>query len=244
MVPGSFNIYFFFLDALKIVVCFSFMIATMYLPIAEKEIAENWQNPSIRNKDIFGKLLLSLFQGIIFLLLSTVFLGVFYLTGYPKIYEQQYLDEFNGLCPLGYVPTTSEAIIYACIIFLILISLFTSIFWYYSRIVKVTGYKEDKKTIKLDIIRLLLGLIINLLIWGVLLPVFFDQAFIDILYPEQSTRYELLGAIFSSKPHLFLLIQLGVIILLNIFYIIDGLLANKKRKNFVEIDLIETAIES
>ena len=215
-------------------------MAGIYLLVGEKETAENWQKASIRNKDIISKLLLSILEGMIFLIIPIVILGILYLTGFAYDYEQTYLAEHAGESPLRYMPTPAEAGIYSCIILLTLVSLFTSIYWLYSRCGKITGYRVKEKVMKVDIYRLMVGIVLNFLIWGVIFPVLLDNTFFDIVYPDSSTRFELLKEIFSSKPYLFLLIQLGIIFSLNLYYLIDGLLANKKRQNFVEIDLIDT----
>ncbi len=91
---------------------------------------------------------------------------------------------------------------------------------------------------KVDITRSMMGVMVNFFIWAVIIPVL-DVVFFDIVYPERSDRFEFLKEISSSKPYLYLVIQLGFILLVNLYYVIDGLLANKRRKNFVKIDLTD-----
>ncbi len=238
---GFFNAFFFFLSSLKYVICFMFFISAIILMVGDEETTKNWQNTSVRNKDIKGKFLYSLIDGTILLVISAAILGILYLSGIPYDLEQTYLDENPGASsPLRYIPTTQAAFIYAFIIVLMLLSMFTGIYWLYSRCSKVIGFRRHENVMKVNIIRVLVGMIINLLIWAVMLPVCFDVAFFDIVYPERSARFQLLGEVFSTKPHLYLLIQLGIILLLNIFYIVDGLIASKKRTNYVDLEFLDT----
>ncbi len=235
---GNFNILYYIQSVLKYVVCFSIFVAGLYLMVGDKETAENWQKASIRKKDIIGKLQLSILEGIIFLVIPSVILGIFYLTGFPYDYEQTYLAEHTGESPLRYIPTTVEAVLFSGIILLTIVSLFTSIYWFYSRCGKVIGYRDNEKEMKVDITRAMIGVMVNFFIWAVIIPVL-DVVFFDIVYPERSNRFEFLKEISSSKPYLYLVIQLGFILLVNLYYVIDGLLANKRRKNFVKIDLTD-----
>ncbi len=162
---GYFNLFYYFLSVLKYVISFSFFIATVYFMVADKETSENWQNRTVRNKDILGKLLLSIIEGAIFLAISTAILGIFYLTGFPYKIEQTYLAEHTGASPLRYVPTAVEAIIYSFIILMMLISLITSIYWYYSRCVKVIGFRKREKVMKINIVRAIIGFLANFALW-------------------------------------------------------------------------------
>ena len=174
---GTFNVYYFFLNVFNHFVCFTIFIAGFYILIGSKDAIENWQVASLRKEDMFAKLQLSLFEGALFLVFQFILFGIFYLTGLPKTYEQTYLSQFTGECPISYIPTYQEAIIYGFIIFLTIISLFTSIFWLYSRCVTFTGFNDEENLFKINPTKMLLAIVGNFIIWSVFIPIFFDVAF-------------------------------------------------------------------
>lgn len=240
MTAGIFNVYYYFLDILKIVFFFSIFMATAYFIVSDKETYDNWHDRSYRNKDLLGKLVIAVIEGILFLIISTAILGLFYLSGFTYEYEQNNFPGGPSTSPLRFIPSPLEGMLFAFIILLQVVALFTSIYWYYSRCWKVIGFNKYKKVIKIDIIRSMSGLVINILIWG-LSPILLDNVYFNFIYPDAYPNFHFLdGSIFSTQPYLYLLVQLGLLVAFNLFYIIDGILANKRRTNFIEIDPLTT----
>lgn len=66
IVIGGGNLFYYFLDILKIVFVISTSMALVYFAIADKEDYENWDQQSYRKKAINEKLLLALLEGIFF----------------------------------------------------------------------------------------------------------------------------------------------------------------------------------
>ncbi|MGC9778857.1 MAG: hypothetical protein HZR80_06400 [Candidatus Heimdallarchaeota archaeon] len=240
MATGIFNVYYYFLDILKIVIFVSIIMATAYFIVGDKEMYVNWHDRSYRNKDLQGKLVLAVLEGMLFLIVSTAILGIFYLFGFPYEYEQKNFTGGPSTSPLRFIPSPLEGMLFAFIIVLQVVALFTSIYWYYSRCWKVIGFNKYKKVIKIDLIRSMSGLTINVLIWA-LSPIQLDNAYFNFIYPDAYPNFHFLdSSIFSSQPHLYLLVQLGLLVALNLFYIIDGIIANKRRTNFIDIDPLAT----
>ncbi|NHJ87605.1 MAG: hypothetical protein FK734_19245 [Asgard group archaeon] len=241
MVTGNFNAYFYFLDIFKVVIFCALLWASAYFIVADKETFENWNNPSFRKKDLLGKLVLAAFEGIIFLLISTIIFAIFRFSGFPYQYVTEHFPGGATASPLRYTPSVIDGILIAGIIILQIITIFSSIYWYYARCWKIIGFNEEKKIIKISL-RFLIGLIINISFW-MFSTVILDQVYFNFIYPEAYPNFHLLeNSIFATKPYLFLILQLVSIILLNIFYVIDGIVANKRRTNFIEIDPIESII--
>ncbi len=240
MATGIFNVYYYFLDILKIVIFFSMVMATAYFIAGDKEMYINWHDRSYRNKVLQGKLVLAVLEGMLFLIVSTAILGIFYLSGFPYDYEQKHFPGDASTSPFRFSPSSLEGLLFAFIILLQVVALFTSIYWYYNRCWKVTGFNKYKKIIKIDLIRGLVPLIINMLIWGLFL-VLLDHVYFNFIYPEAYPNFHFLdGSIFSTQPYLYLFVQLGLLVAINLFYIIDGIIANKRRTNFIDIDPITT----
>jgi len=228
-------VYYYFLDILKIVIFFSMIMATAYFVVGDKEMYDNWHESSYRNEDLLGKLVLTVLEGVLFLIVSSAILGIFYLSGFPYDYEQKYFLGGPSTSPLRFSPSLLEGLLFAFIIFLQVISFFISIYWYYSRCFKIIGFNEYKKVIKLDY-KFLIALLINGSIW-VLSTIFLDHVYFNFIYPDAYPNFHFLdGSIFSTQPYLYLLVQLGILVALNLFYIIDGIIANKRRTNFIDID--------
>ncbi len=233
-ISGSFNIFFFTLSTLKMTVVYSLSFSVVYFLIADRETAENWQDSSTRNENIKGKILLSIKEGAILLVISFIIFTIVLLTGFPQNYEQSYLEENVGVAyPFSYIPSTVELILFVLITIISLISIFTSIYWFYSRGMVITGYLSEKKMMTPESKRFLLCWFANVLPW--IFFVLLDGIFLDVRYPDFSTRYLSLKEIFAGKAYFILLIQLVILLVLNAFYIIDGIIANKKRKNFLVI---------
>ncbi|MHA1155870.1 MAG: hypothetical protein ACTSQK_07140, partial [Candidatus Heimdallarchaeota archaeon] len=72
------------------------------------------------------------------------------------------------------------------------------------------------------------------------LTVFLDELFISTKFPDILASWDKYDTVFASNPEILLVIELAIIVLLNIFYITDGLLANKFRTNFVDNDMPKT----
>lgn len=235
---GYSNPFYYFLDIVKVVMIFTIVISCGYLVVLDKASAFKWQDPTVRNVDIFAKIVLSIFEGMLFFVVSTAIYGLLFLTKIPFTAEQTYLEEFGGVSPLRYIPTPIEAFLYISCILLTLLALITSVYWVYSRGVKIVGYNDEKNCPFLDIFRIFPVVFINYPIWAMLLICFFgDVTYHSLLFPNAHPNFYFLdNSIFASQPQLFLLVQLGLLVALNFFYILDGFLANQRRKNFVDID--------
>ena len=229
---GGGNLFYYFLDILKIAFVISTSMALMYFAVADREDYENWDQQSYRKKALKEKLLLSLLEGAIFLILASVLLGIVYLIGLPATREQAYLQDHSGEYPLEYIPSSAEGILYAFIMVIQLISPVVAIYWQYARCMKVIGFDSGKNLFKTEWWSLLYFLFIFLWIF---FTAFLDYVYFNLLYPDVYPNFNILeGSIFSEQPYLYLILQLVVLVALNLFFLIDGLLANKFRKNFKE----------
>lgn len=238
IIVGGGNIYYYFLDVLKIVFIHTSFMSLVYFLVGNQEDIENWDQYSHRRKKFREKLLLSLFEGVIFLLIATAMFGILHLTGFPIAREQEFLSEHVSEYVLGYKPSLIEGILIALIIGIQLISIITGIYWHYSRCMKVTGLRKEKN--KLVIEWWFMFYWIFIAIWG-FATVYLDQVFINLLYPEVFPNFNILeGTIFSSKPYLYLIIQLAILIVFNLFFIMDGFIANRCRKKFIDLDPLAT----
>ncbi|MFW9921810.1 MAG: hypothetical protein ACFFDW_00785 [Candidatus Thorarchaeota archaeon] len=236
---GLSNIYYFLLDIPKLVIFFSITVATAYFVVLDKEQYEKWHERSFRKINLQGKLLLTIIEGLIFFLVSLILLGIIYFSGFPTYYETKNFSELESN-PLRFVPSTLEGILFAIIISLQIIALFTSINWYYARCWKIIGFNEQKKVIKIASYRMIVSFFITVLIWC-LSSIFLDHAYFNFIYPDVYPNFHFLdNSIFSSQPSLYLYVQLGFLVLINLFYLIDGILANKLRTDFIEVDLLES----
>lgn len=235
---GLFNIFFTLQVILKFVIAYSSALSLYYIVIIDYNTAMDWQSYSTRNESIKGKILHSIKEGAILFGISMIIIGIIYLIRLPQNLETSLLEKITGdETPLRYMPNTIETILLAGIILLTLFSIIAYIRWFYLRGIKITGYFKDKKRIKIDL-KPLIYWGINQLVWCFILPIL-DVIFIETRYPETSSRYQFFKNIFASKPYMLLVIQLSIILLLTAFYFIDGAIVNKRRKNFVELDLID-----
>ena len=236
----SFNIFFFFISFLKYLILYSLSLSTIYLLIADRETAENWQNRSKRNENLKGKIIHLLIEGFILLLLSLLILGIIYLTGYPRKADEMDLDlGSDGILSRLYIPTSMEAILIVSIIILLLLSLFTTVFWFSSRCIIIKSYYTKKKMMNIKFKRMIFSLIINWIIWGILFPIFLDLSFFNAKFPWIFHIRFPFEKFFEQSPYFLLLIQLVILVLLNLFYIIDGIIANRKKT--IEISCHEWA---
>ncbi len=244
MASGFFNIYYYFLGILKTVIAFSILMAVGYFIVSDretyKETYNNWHDSTYRNKDIQGKLMLAVIEGLLFLVISTVIFGLFYLSGFPYDHEQKHFPGDTGRSPLRFSPSQIEGVLFAFIIFLHVVALFTSIYWIYARCFKVIGFNKYKKIIFLDIKRLVFLIIGNFLFWN-FSSLFLDHVYFNFIYPDAFANFHFLDdSLFASKPYLYLIMQLGILVAVNLFYIIDGTIANKYRTNFIDVDPLTT----
>ncbi len=108
-ISGVFNIFFFTLSAIKITIIYSLIFSAIYFLTANRETAENWHDRSTRNENIVGKILLSIKDGVILLVISFIVFVIVLLTGFPQKMEQSYLEENVGIAyPFSYIPSTIE----------------------------------------------------------------------------------------------------------------------------------------
>ncbi|MHA1364831.1 MAG: hypothetical protein ACTSP5_00265 [Candidatus Heimdallarchaeota archaeon] len=150
IVIGGGNIFYYFLDILKIVFVVSTSMALVYFAIADKEDYENWHLRSYRSKVLKEKLLLALLEGVFFLILATALLGIVYIVGLPYAREQDFLLEHLSAYPLRYIPSPVEGILYAFIMLIQLISPIAGIYWQFSRCTKVIGFDSEKNIFKTE----------------------------------------------------------------------------------------------
>ncbi|HUU76705.1 MAG TPA: hypothetical protein VMX55_00065 [candidate division Zixibacteria bacterium] len=236
MIGGGFNIYYYFLDVLKIVFFYSIGIAAIYFIIGDEEDYENWNNREYRKKSLKEKLILSLIEGGVFLFLSTTLLGFFYLLDIPYSLELDFLNLQSDISLLHYVPNPIEGILFAFIMLMQLIAPIAGICWQYSRCMTVVGFIEERKALKIKPNVQFALPFLFMIIW-VQFAVFLDQVYFNLVYPDVFPNFNILeGSIFSSQPYLYLVVQLGVLLVLNLFFIIDSLLANKYRTNFIALE--------
>jgi len=240
IVIGGGNLFYYFLDILKIVFVISTSMALVYFAVADIEDYENWDQQSYRRKALKEKLLLSLLEGVLFFILASALLGIVYLIGLPVAREQAYLQDHSGEYPLRYIPSSVEGILYAFIMLTQLISPVVAIYWQYARFTKVIGFDREKNLFKTEWWSLLYFLFVFLWIF---FTAFLDYVYFNLLYPDVYPNFNILeGSIFSEQPYLYLILQLAVLVVLNLFFFIDGLLANKFRKNFKEEALLSPEI--
>jgi len=225
----SFNIYLFFISFLKYLILYSLTLSTIYLLIVNQETAEKWHERSTRNTNLKGKIFALLIEGTILLALSLLMFGIVYLSGTYNKVDQMDLDFGSNVISRLFAPVSIEAVFYALTIAFLILSYFTSIFWFSARCIKCTSYFSRKGLLNTNSKSMYVGLIINWIILGILLPIFLDLGYffaksywlIHISYP--------LKEIYEQNPYLPLLIQLVVIVLLNFYYVIDGVVANRKK---------------
>ncbi len=238
MIGGGFNIYYYFLDVMKIIFFYTICMALVYFIVADEEDYKNWNDHSYRKKSLKEKIILSLLEGGILFILLTAVLGILYLLKIPYSLELEFINIQSGNSLLTYTPNLIDGIILAPIMLMQLIAPLAGIYWQYSRCMTVIGFDKRKTALKIETNVLFFMPFVFVLIWATF-PIFLDSIYFELLYPEVFTNATILqGSIFSSKPYLYLIIQLGVLSVLNLFFIIDGILANKYRKNFREVDII------
>jgi len=235
IVIGGGNIFYYFLDILKIVFVVSTSMALVYFAIADKEDYENWHLRSYRSKVLKEKLLLALLEGVFFLILATALLGIVYIVGLPYAREQDFLLEHLSAYPLRYIPSPVEGILYAFIMLIQLVSPIAGIYWQFSRCTKVIGFDSEKNIFKTE---WWLFLYFPFVLLWIFFTAFLDYVYFNLLYPDVFPNFNILeGSIFSEQPYLYLVLQLSVLVVLNLFFFIDGILANKFRKNFKELKI-------
>ncbi len=132
-----------------------------------------------------------------------------------------------------------EKVILSIIMLMQVLAPIAGIYWQYSRCMTVIGLDKWKTALKIKTNALFFVPFIFVMIWDALFTVFLDGFYFELLYLEIFTNPNILeGTIFSSKPYLYLVLQLGILLVLNLFFIIASVLANKYRKNFRETDIL------
>jgi len=244
MFSGGFNPIYFFLNALKIILIFSVFFSFFYLVIGNLDSAKLWLNKSTRKKEILGRILHVVKESIILFGVSSGIFALFHISGFPKQLETSFIDENPTLAfPLSYSPTLLELFLLLAIFVSLLLTFFTFSYWLYSRCAQYTGYNEQKKILKFNLKRILIGFAINAFIFSTILAFFFDEFFIATKFPMILARWSKYETIFSSNAYIILVLELVIIVVLNIFYIIDGLIANCRRQNFLNLELIDVCSE-
>jgi len=237
----SFNPLFFFLSMLKFIVAFSTILFLGYIVIGDTNYLSRIQDKSIRKKEVIARILHLMKDVTIMILILSAIYGILYATGLPKYIEANFLAENPTLeFPLRYKPSNIELILIISIIIIQLLSLFNLNYWIYTRGTQYTGYNNEKKILKLKISRAIIGYVINAIIFGILLTFIMDDFFVATKFPDIMASWDKFDAIFTSNAYILLVIELVMILILNLYYIVDGYLANKLRMNFVKIDVIES----
>ncbi|MHA1463123.1 MAG: hypothetical protein ACTSQ0_08655 [Candidatus Heimdallarchaeota archaeon] len=237
----SFSPILFSLNILKVMSLFTTASSFIYLIFGDNNTTENWQSRSSRKSEIIGRMFHVLKEVGLLLLISCLIFGLFHLTGLPRTIEQSFLEENPSLeFPLNYIPTTIELILIISIIVSLLTTQFTLIYWTYSRCAQYKGYIAKKKVRRINFKRFFISLFISGITFFVVLTVFLDELFISTKFPDILASWDKYDTVFASNPEILLVIELAIIVLLNIFYITDGLLANKFRTNFVDNDMPKT----
>lgn len=240
----SFNPLFFFLSLFKITLAFSPLLFMVYLAIGTPDAFKKWQKKSTRKNEIISRLL-HLFKDVgVILIIPLVIFGLIHLSGLPRYIEANFLEENPGLeFPLNYHPTISELLLIISIIILLLVTHFTMNYWLSLRCTQYIGYNEEKKILKINLKRVLTAFSINAMIFGAFLTFILDDLFVSTKFPDIMASWDKYDTVFASNPEIILVIELVIIILLNIFYIVDGLLANRFRTNFVVEAINESLVE-
>ena len=206
-------------------------MSTIYLLMVDRQTAENWQDRSNRNKNLKGKFLHLAIDGSLLFVVSLLVLGIMYLTGTTRKMDDVEISlGSGGILTRTYIPHSIEAILIGSLITILLLSIFTTIFWFYNRCMVINSYSTKKKMMNAEPKRMIFCLVINWIIWGILLPILLDLAFLNVKFPWNFPVHFLFEKAFEQNPYYILLIQLVVIILLNLFYIIDGIVANRKTR--------------
>lgn len=241
MFSGGFNPIYFYFSAIKIILIFGLLFSFIYLAIGTLDSAKLWENTATRKKEICGRILHLLKESLLMLIISSTIFGLFHVSGLPQQLQTDFLIENPGTTfPLSYTPSTIELILIITIVMLLFLTFTNIYFWFYSRCVKFTGYNEKKKILKFNLIRTLLGFLINAQIFVIILPIILDELFIATKFPDILASWDNYDRVFTSNAYILLVIELALIVSLNLFYVIDSILANKYRTNFIESEILET----
>ncbi len=240
----SFNPFFFFLSIFKLTLASSSILTIIYLVIGTTKTFEKWQQRSTRNIEIRSRLL-HLFKDVgIMLVIPLAIFGLIHLSGLPRNTEFNFLEENPNLeFPLTYHPTISELLLIISIMTLLLVTHFSLNYWLITRCTQYIGYNYERKKLKIKMKRVIIAFLINYIIFGVLLTNILDNLFVSTKFPDILVSWDKYDTVFASNPEIILIIELVIIIFLNVFYITDGLLANKFRTNFVENEILEKVSE-
>ena len=241
MFAGGFNPLYFYLNALKHLLIFSLLFSFFYFAVGTLDSAKLWQNRVARKKEIFGRILHLLKESVIMLIVSSIIFVFFHLSGFPKHIAESFLEENPSLTfPLYYYPTNIELVLIIVIISLLFLTIPCIVYWFYSRCTQYTGYNVKKKILKFNLKRALFGFSINAILLSLLLTLFIDELFIATKFPGILASWSKFETVFASNAYILLVIELAFIVVLNLFYLIDGFLANKYRTNFVDLDPLAT----
>ncbi|MBN1330894.1 MAG: hypothetical protein JXA54_15590 [Candidatus Heimdallarchaeota archaeon] len=236
----SFNPIFFFLSAFKIVVAFSPIIYLGYLVFGRENDLPALREKSTKLKEMNTKFLLLLKDIALLFIIPFALFGIIHLAGLPDYIETNFVAENPGLnFPTNYHPSALELVLLLLIIIFLLLTLYFSSYWLYSRCLQYTGYNTDKKILKIKLSRTVLGYAFNATFFSIFLTFIIDDLFVATKFPGIIASWAKFETIFASNAYILLVIELAFIVALNLFYIIDGFLANKYRKNFVALSLVE-----
>ncbi|MHA1346123.1 MAG: hypothetical protein ACTSO3_07005 [Candidatus Heimdallarchaeaceae archaeon] len=231
---GFGNLYFFFLSISPFIVAYIFNFSIIYLVVDDYNIINRWSERKSRIDIFKGKVILSMIEGLFLLLVSLAILGFCYLINFPQSLDTNYRANNEGLeSPFSYQPSVIDSLLLFIIIALSIVAIFSSIYWLYMRFTQITGYNSTKKILRLKKSRISVGWLVQSAIWFFIIPILCNILFIDICYPELSESWSVLKQWYSDSPYLILVFQIILILFINIFTFIDGIYANRHRKNFV-----------
>ncbi|MHA1815855.1 MAG: hypothetical protein ACTSX1_07600, partial [Candidatus Heimdallarchaeaceae archaeon] len=231
---GFGNLYFFFLSISPFILAYIFNFSIIYLVVDDYNIINRWSERKSRIDIFKGKVILSMIEGLFLLLVSLAILGFCYLINFPQSLDTNYRANNEGLeSPFSYQPSVIDSLLLFIIIALSIVAIFSSIYWLYMRFTQITGYNSTKKILRLKKSRISVGWLVQSAIWFFIIPILCNILFIDICYPELSESWSVLKQWYSDSPYLILVFQIILILFINIFTFIDGIYANRHRKNFV-----------
>ncbi|MBY9000856.1 MAG: hypothetical protein KGD64_08090 [Candidatus Heimdallarchaeota archaeon] len=231
---GFGNLYFFFLSISPFIITYIFSFSIIYLMVDDYNVINKWNERKSRIDIFKGKVILSVIEGIFLLIISLAILGFCYLTNFPQSLDTTYRANNVGLeSPFSYQPSLLDILLLFIIIALSIVAIFSSIYWLYMRFMQITGYNSKRKILSIKASRIAIGWIVQSIIWFIVIPVLCNVLFIDICYPALSESWSVLKQWYSDSPYLILVFQIIILLFINVLTFIDGIYANRNRKNFV-----------
>jgi len=215
------NFYFYIFIFTKILIVFGVCLFTIYAITDEKEVLEFWKTAEKRRKVVRTKMIYSTIETLTLFSICLFVFFILWVSGAIRYWDEKYGGGENPLVSL-YQPDVWEILTIGAVFVLTLLAVWTSMYWFSGCFLKIKGYDEERKIIKIKLSKFLICISILVVVFWIIFGGI-DLIYIRIKIGGSFEGIQALKNLLEPYVDWIPIVEIPVLVLFNIFFFLSGM---------------------